>query len=425
MRSASANTASMSCSIRRMVSSRLNARSVLTIRADSSGPMPAIGSSRSSMLGRVASAIAISSWRCSPWLRLATSTSARSARPTCARTARAGSRSAASRRALRQKRNEWPLCACTASATLSSAVKSGNSEVIWNERARPSALRRWMGSAVMSRPAKATRPESGAISPVSSPISVVLPAPFGPMTACSSPAGTLSVMSSDATTPPKRLVRPSIARSASVTTLAPQQSVDAAARIEHDQEEQRAQHDLPIFRDLHRHRLLHEWKRHRANDRRQELLEHQQRDRADQRAERRRHAAEHDHHDEIARARPVHGRRADEAGMVGEQRAGKAADRTGDDKARQSIAEGRETDRLHAPVVRARSLDHQAEARVHEPKDQIDRTDEQHEAQIVEDGAVGEIDQSRKLAAAVDGQAVVGTVALEPDAEIVDELREG
>src|SRR5262249_3739964 len=136
------------------------------------------------------------------------------------------------------------------------------------------------------RPAKARRPESGAISPVSSPISVVLPAPFGPMTACSSPAGTLSVMSSDATTPPKRLVRPSIVRSASVTTLAPQQSIDAAARIEHDQEEQRPQHDLPIFRDLHRHRLLHERKRHRANKRRQELLEHQQRDRADQRAER-------------------------------------------------------------------------------------------------------------------------------------------
>ena len=45
-------------------------------------------------------------------------------------------------RASRQKRNEWPPCACTASATLSSAVKSGNSEVIWNERASPSWLRR-------------------------------------------------------------------------------------------------------------------------------------------------------------------------------------------------------------------------------------------------------------------------------------------
>ena len=45
-------------------------------------------------------------------------------------------------RAARQNRNECPACACTANATLSSAVKSRNSEVIWNERARPSALRR-------------------------------------------------------------------------------------------------------------------------------------------------------------------------------------------------------------------------------------------------------------------------------------------
>ena len=42
------------------------------MRADSSGPMPAIGSSSSSTRGLVASAIAISSWRCSPWLRSAT-----------------------------------------------------------------------------------------------------------------------------------------------------------------------------------------------------------------------------------------------------------------------------------------------------------------------------------------------------------------
>ena len=56
---------------------------------------------------------------------------------------------------------EWPRCACTASATLSSAVKSANSEVTWNERASPSALRRHTGSAVISRPAKRMRPALG------------------------------------------------------------------------------------------------------------------------------------------------------------------------------------------------------------------------------------------------------------------------
>ena len=73
------------------------------MRTDSSGPMPAIGSSSSSMRGRVASAMAISSWRCSPWLMLETSTSSRPARPTRASTSRAGSRNAASLRASRQK----------------------------------------------------------------------------------------------------------------------------------------------------------------------------------------------------------------------------------------------------------------------------------------------------------------------------------
>ena len=59
-----------------------------------------------------------------------------------------------SRRASRQKWNECPACACTASATLSSTLRSRNSDVIWNERASPSALRRYIGSAVMSWPAK-------------------------------------------------------------------------------------------------------------------------------------------------------------------------------------------------------------------------------------------------------------------------------
>ena len=103
------------------------------------------------MRGRVASAMAISSWRCSPWLMLETSTSSRPASPTRASDL-VGRLDAmpSSLRASRQNRNEWPLCACTASATLSSAVKSLNSEVIWNERASPSWLRRETDSAVMS-----------------------------------------------------------------------------------------------------------------------------------------------------------------------------------------------------------------------------------------------------------------------------------
>src|SRR5436190_23035165 len=109
----------------------------------------------------------------------------------------------------------------------------------------------------MSRPSKRTAPESGAISPVSCPISVLLPAPFGPIMACNSPGGIASEMPSEATTPPKRLVRLSIASSASATTPALQETVDAAACKQHDQQEQRTEHDLPILRDFHRDLRLH------------------------------------------------------------------------------------------------------------------------------------------------------------------------
>ena len=65
---------------------------VSTMRASSG--IPAIGSSSSSISGRVASAMAISSCRCSPWLGRDTRMSARPSRPTRVSAARAGSRSA-------------------------------------------------------------------------------------------------------------------------------------------------------------------------------------------------------------------------------------------------------------------------------------------------------------------------------------------
>ena len=81
------------------------------------------------------------------------------------------------------------------------------------------------------------RPLSGAISPVSCPISVVLPAPLGPMSACNSPRGNASDIASEATTPPKRLVKESISSKTSATARPAEQSVDAAVDVDrHDQE---------------------------------------------------------------------------------------------------------------------------------------------------------------------------------------------
>src|SRR5262249_37349772 len=111
-----------------------------------------------------------------------------------------------------------------------------------------------------------------AISPASWPISVVLPAPFGPMMACSSPFGTQSEMESEAMTPPKRLVSSSISSSASATARSRQQAVDAAACEQHDQQEQGSQHDLPKSGHANR-RIPEHGKRHRPDQDWKRLLQ--------------------------------------------------------------------------------------------------------------------------------------------------------
>src|SRR5262245_7748473 len=141
----------------------------------------------------------------------------------------------------------------------------------------------------MSLPSKLIRPSSGVSSPDNWPISVVLPAPFGPMMACNSPRGTSSVMLSDATTPPTRLRNPSTRRRASATAHLHQQSIDAAAREQHDQQEQRPDDDLPVFGDA-----------------RERFLQRQENHGTDYRPEYSAHSAEHSHDDQIAGTRPVH-----------------------------------------------------------------------------------------------------------------------
>src|SRR5258708_5532590 len=155
----------------------------------------------------------------------------------------------------------------------------------------------------MSRPLNKIRPPSGLISPASWPIRVDLPAPFGPMMACNSPAGTSREMLSEASTPPNRLVRSRICKSGSATVQSRQSACDAAAGIDHDEQQQRADDDLPILRHP-----------------RKPLLKHQERDRADERTEQRSHAAKHDHHDEIAGAGPMHHGGADGGPVASRQR---------------------------------------------------------------------------------------------------------
>src|SRR5438105_10227465 len=87
----------------------------------------------------------------------------------------------------------------------------------------------------MSAPLKRMRPVWVGSTPEIWPMSVVLPAPFGPISACTSPRTTSSVTSSVATTPPNRLETP---RSSSMA-LCLQQSRNPLG----SQHDYREQHD--------------------------------------------------------------------------------------------------------------------------------------------------------------------------------------
>src|ERR1700758_5359313 len=141
----------------------------------------------------------------------------------------------------------------------------------------------------MSRPSKPMLPPCGAISPARSPISVVLPAPFGPMTAWHSPCGMSSAMASAAITPPNRLPKSATCSSGSVMAWRSEQALDAAVQEDRDQEQRRAEEQSGILGDA-----------------RQRLFEQQIGHGAEHRTEQRPEAAE-DHHDhQVAGAGPEH-----------------------------------------------------------------------------------------------------------------------
>src|SRR4029453_18446983 len=102
----------------------------------------------------------------------------------------------------------------------------------------------------MSSPASRMVPECGSSCPVSCLIRVVLPAPFGPITACNSPRATSSETLSVATIPPNRRTRFSTRSKGSATTQPPEQAKDATTSEQHDQQQQRAHDQCPVFGNL-------------------------------------------------------------------------------------------------------------------------------------------------------------------------------
>src|SRR5260370_21368851 len=96
----------------------------------------------------------------------------------------------------------------------------------------------------MPAPANLIVPACGSNCPVSWLISVVLPAPLGPMIACNSPLATSSETLSVAVMPPNRRTRFSTRNKGSAMAQPPEQPDNAAAPEQHDHKQQRA-HDEP------------------------------------------------------------------------------------------------------------------------------------------------------------------------------------
>src|SRR6188508_998431 len=98
------------------------------------------------------------------------------------------------------------------------------------------------GRVVMSAPAKRTVPASGRRLPASWLMKVVLPAPFGPITACVSPSRTSKSMPSVARSAPNCLTRPLTSSIGFV-----EDSGETAAEEDHREHEQRAHQHRPVL----------------------------------------------------------------------------------------------------------------------------------------------------------------------------------
>ena len=272
--------------------------------------------------------------------------------------------------------------------------------MIWNERASPRAARACTGRRVMSSPPNRMRPASGASSPEIWLISVVLPAPFGPITACSSPGRTSSVTSSVTRRPPKFLREVLDAQdrlSHGTSSAAARQTPSRPPRREHrDQHQQRPEDHLPVLGEA-----------------RQPFLDQQEGGGADDRAVERADAAE-DHHDEqFARALPRHVGRADELGRVGEQEAGEPADRAGDHVGDELVAVDLEADgRRCAAGSRARR-DRRGRSARRPARGTAGRRRAGRAGDVIERAVVAEDRKAGERRARADGQAVVAAIGRE------------
>ena len=299
------------------------------------------------------------------------------------------------------KRRGWR--ACTARRMFSSIGRVGNRLVIWNERPMPARQMRSGGRPEMSSAPSRIVPASGGNMPETRLKAVVLPAPLGPISACSVRSRTEKAASSTALMPPKCFTMPSafstgpsrwddglqefrqrrVAYSAaghrrrlenSLAERCEQAAGDAhqpAGREQHEADEQQAEPQQPVLAEP-----------------RQIVPEDDEEQRAERRAEERAHAADHDHGQQLAGERNRDRVRRGHAVVEQQQAAGKSRERGRQREGDELVAVGRIADELRALLVLADGDQHVARGRAMEAPEQIHHQEADARDQAVIGGVV-------------------------------------
>src|SRR5579883_1073703 len=207
----------------------------------------------------------------------------------------------------------------------------------------------------ISCPSKRMVPALGASSPESRLMSVVLPAPLGPMTAWSSPSLRSSMTSLTAASPPKCFESPVTRSTASDTArfqpptplaeLA-ERPADAAGQDENGEDDEEPHRQEPVLAQLG-----------------QIILQQDEREGTEDRAIERAHAAQDHHHQHEPGLAPAEEVRIDGAELRRVEISRKPRQGAGDDEARELEAECREAQRAHARLIRLDAADDMAEGR--------------------------------------------------------------
>src|SRR6185437_14473527 len=185
-------------------------------------------------------------------------------------------------------------------------------------------------------------------------ISVDLPAPFGPMTAWISPRANAIETSLTAARPPKKRLSLSATRMGSGIGFS-RRSVKGQAQA-HARDSTRQKQDRKNDEQPHGEKPM---LRHAG-----ELgLDQNQDERAQDGAVERSHAAEDDHHQNLARQLPAEKFGIHEAELSGAEITGETRDRACDDETRELVTERRKPQGAQSILVRLDALDRSSEER--------------------------------------------------------------